>query len=382
MNNDSTPNDETAIEPAKQQELVEVSYDRATIETVKRTVFPGSTDDELRIYLYKCLIVGVHPLSGMLIPVKYRGKEGEPSKLSFTTTIDCMRSKAQTTGLYDGQDPAVYDGEEVLEYADEYRKEQQIVRHPVSCTMSVYRKDISRPFVATARWTEYYPGDKRGQMWRKMPYVMLSKCAEALAIRKAFPEKLGRIYAIDEMELAAERQYTSSKPPISGPTLPPPNPAQTTPAEIDTSNCITQPQEKRFYAICKTKGVSVDTVKEWLGKNGANRSPHLKHITRTEYERLCKTVEDKPEFFAKLPAREPEQAPPSAPQQPGPNKVEAFQLNVIAMVLELNWDAREAADFLSIGTYPDNLNTIPENKQMEFLSALNQALEAKNADGR
>ncbi len=100
-----------------------------------------------------------------------------------------MRSEALSTGEYDGQDEP------------EFGETQPGGGFPESATVRVYRKGIERPFVGIARWKEFYPGDGgSGFMWRKMPYHMLSKCAEALAMRKAFPQELGGLYAQEEMQ--------------------------------------------------------------------------------------------------------------------------------------------------------------------------------------
>jgi hypothetical protein len=56
---------------------------------------------------------------------------------------------------------------------------------------------------AVARWESYYPGEQLGAMWKRMPEVMLAKCAEALAFRKLLPRRFADVYAAEEMAQAA-----------------------------------------------------------------------------------------------------------------------------------------------------------------------------------
>lgn len=53
-----------------------------------------------------------------------------------------------------------------------------------SATCTVYHKRMSHPIRVTVRLDEFYRGNS--DAWQRMPYVMLQKCAEAHALRRAF----------------------------------------------------------------------------------------------------------------------------------------------------------------------------------------------------
>jgi len=84
---------------------------------------------------------------------------------------------------------------------------------PETATATVYKMidGVRCPFSATARWKEYYPGEKQGFLWDKMPFLMLGKCAEALALRKSFPCELSGVYTTEEM---GQADTTSVEPEI------------------------------------------------------------------------------------------------------------------------------------------------------------------------
>jgi phage recombination protein Bet len=156
---------------------------------VKSVIFADGTDAELNLFFYECARRGVHPLDRKIFPIKRNDSESGGKKLTFQCSIDYFRSAALESGEYDGQDEPEY-GPVTGQGYPEWAK------------VAIYRKGITRPFVGIARWTEYYPGEKMGFMWRKMPHGQLSKCAEALAFRKAFPQNLGGLNAPEEMEQA------------------------------------------------------------------------------------------------------------------------------------------------------------------------------------
>jgi phage recombination protein Bet len=153
------------------------------IELIKRTVAKDATQAELQLYLYDCQRHGVHPLDRLLHFTKRSGK------YTPITSIDLLRSRAADTGDLAGIDDPQYQGEPM---APDFR-----------ATVTVWRivQGQRCPFTATARWSEYKPGEN-DFMWRKMPYLMLGKVSEALALRKAFPRQLSGLYAREEMDQA------------------------------------------------------------------------------------------------------------------------------------------------------------------------------------
>ncbi len=123
--------------------------------------------------------------------------------------IDSFRIRAEKTGLYDGQDEPEY----------EHNAKGEIVLARVK----VYRKDWTRPMVGVARWSEYVQTTKEGRptsFWARMPYNQIAKCAEALALRKAFPTALAKIYVTEEMGQADNEPQVPVQQ--RGPIKPPP----------------------------------------------------------------------------------------------------------------------------------------------------------------
>jgi len=70
---------------------------------------------------------------------------------------------------------------------------------PSAARVGVIRSDFQEPLWAVARFSSYSAGQN---LWNKMPEVMIGKCAESLALRKAFPQELGDLYSPEEMDQA------------------------------------------------------------------------------------------------------------------------------------------------------------------------------------
>ncbi len=149
-------------------------------------------ESHLGVFIEAAKRYNLNPIANQIYPQVRQGK------LSITTGIDGYRLVADRTGKYAGNDDPVYDNEE----------------SPKVATVTVYKIVSGNrcAFTASARWDQYFPGEKQGFMWKKMPHLMLGKCAEALALRKAFPAELSGIYTAEEMEQAGEPAVASPSP--------------------------------------------------------------------------------------------------------------------------------------------------------------------------
>ena len=172
---------------------------RPQIELIKRTVARGADDDELKLFLNVCRGTQLNPFLRQVHFVKrWNSKEGREVG-TIQVGIDGFRAIAEGGGQYAGSDDAIFHNE-----AEMTLQSKRIIKAPEKATVTVYKlMDGNRySFTASARWSEYFPGEKGGYMWMKMPFGQLAKCAESLALRKAFPKLLSGLYTNEEMEQA------------------------------------------------------------------------------------------------------------------------------------------------------------------------------------
>ncbi len=178
------------------------------IELIKNTVAKGATNDELKLFLYTASKTGLDPLTKQIHFIKRKDYKNNRDVVSIQTGIDGYRAVAERSGTLAGIDDASY------EVNAETSK-------PNKATVTVYRvvNGTRVPFTASARWSEYAPTGTQAFMWNKMPFLMLGKCAEALALRKAFPNDLSGVYTHEEMQQAENSQITPSSPTPDLPTI-------------------------------------------------------------------------------------------------------------------------------------------------------------------
>ena len=159
------------------------------LEVVKSLCANGATHAEFEVFAHTARQTGLDPLRKQIYMLNMGG-----GKRQIVTGIDGFRLIANRSGKYSGQLGPFWCGEDG-QWVDVWLKKTP----PAAAKVGVMRTDFAEPLWGVAVFSEYSKGVAN---WKSMPAVMIAKCAEALAIRKAFPEDLSGVYSPDEMDQA------------------------------------------------------------------------------------------------------------------------------------------------------------------------------------
>jgi phage recombination protein Bet len=216
-----------------------IQFDAKQENILKATVAKNTTNEQFGLFLQVCRYTGLNPFAKQIYAV-VRGNQ-----MTIQTGIDGFRVLAERSGRYAGQI-----GPEWCDDSGVWKDVWLSDKPPVAARVGVLRRDFDQPIWGVARYASYE--QPSNNLWKKMPEVMLAKCAESLALRRAFPSELSGIYTKEEMDQADESP------------LPTPTPAPATrvveSAPISEEEKAKRKQLNVLFDLAKEKGLFQDKV--------------------------------------------------------------------------------------------------------------------------
>lgn len=177
-------------------------WDAQQVEVLRNLIAPDVSDPEFLLFGQVCKRTGLDPFAKQIYPIvrsvwNKKTKRKEP-KMTIQVSIDGFRLIADRSGDYAGSETfwCGSDGQ----WVDVWLESSP----PLAAKTTVWKRGCDRPFTGVARFSSYcqtYENKPQGQ-WETMPDVMIGKCSEALALRKAFPANLSGLYTTEEMQQA------------------------------------------------------------------------------------------------------------------------------------------------------------------------------------
>lgn len=163
-----------------------------------------ASDQEFALFVATCERTQLDPLARQLYPI-WRKSYGKKI-MGIQVSIDGFRLIAERTGVYEGQDGPYWCGMDGV-WCDVWLEPEP----PVAAKVSVFRRGFVMPLTAVASWRSYAQYKRDGsltQMWDRFGSLMLGKCSESQALRRAFPQELSGLYTADEMGQAMVADVT------------------------------------------------------------------------------------------------------------------------------------------------------------------------------
>ena len=173
------------------------------MQVLQSSLYPGAAPASIKMVIGYCKASGLDPMRKPVHLVPMWDSKASQMRDVVMPGIGLYRTDAARTGEYAGITEPEYgpDTTEVIGGVE--------ITYPKWCRITVSRRMPSGEivkFTATEFWRENYAvkGGKEksiapNAMWQRRPYGQISKCAEAQALRKAFPE-VGSQPTADEME--------------------------------------------------------------------------------------------------------------------------------------------------------------------------------------
>jgi phage recombination protein Bet len=224
----------------------DVTHSESALALIRRTVAADCNNDEFNMFIHMARALKLDPLRRQIYAFVFSKDKPDKRRMSIITGIDGFRAIAERTGNYrPDEDEPTYEFDDAL-------KGPNNPAGLVKASVRVWKFSHGdwHKVTASAHWDEYAPmkeewayDQEQGKRvptgrsaldtsgnWGKMPRLMLAKVAEALALRKAWPDDFSNVYASEEIdraraldvspaEMAAQGEVSERMERIGGPGL-------------------------------------------------------------------------------------------------------------------------------------------------------------------
>jgi phage recombination protein Bet len=225
-----------------------VGYTPEQMGLIRSQIAKGCSDGEIALFCHVARIRGLDPFAKQIYAIQRGGQ------MTIMVGIDGLRVLASRGGKYRGSGDTQWCGPDGA-WVDVWLQKTP----PAAARVAVMHADYDRPIVEVATMAEY---GQQGGLWRSHPSVMLAKCAEARALRRAFPAECSGLY--ESSEIPRDEPARAQAPAVT---------RITTHRQVGSTS--TQAIVQAFGAL----GVPVEEVELYLGCL-------VHHITDSDLEAL------------------------------------------------------------------------------------------------
>ena len=248
--------------------------EKELLQVLESSLYPGASQSSIKMVIGYCKAAGLDPMQKPVHIVPMWDGKAHAMRDVIMPGIGLYRTQAARSAECAGVSEPEF-GPDTTEAIG-----GQQITYPAWCRVTVKRRLPTGEvvdFTAKEFWKENYAikGGKEksiapNAMWQKRPYGQIAKCAEAQALRKAFPE-IGSEPTADEMAGKTLNEYDVDpgtgeihQPKPARPALPP-YPQEQLDANLPAWRGVIESGRKtpeELISLASTKGVLSDAQKE------------------------------------------------------------------------------------------------------------------------
>jgi phage recombination protein Bet len=262
------------------------------------------TSAELSSFLHLCQRTQLDPFSRQIYLIGRWDRRAGRKVFTPQTSIDGYRVTAHRAAAKAGHKL----GYEDTVWCDSSGRwfDVWLSDEPPAAAKVVVVRDGQR-FPAVAKYSEYVQTGKENKpigLWGKMPATMTAKCAEALALRMAFPHDLAGVYTAEEMAQADNPEPEQAQPRVtvvqSTPNTPPAEATPTRDYLAEAAETADADQLAAILADAEAAGAPADYMECLADLRDAHAAETVGPVRELHSAALARGVH--PEHLARLAA--------------------------------------------------------------------------------